>query len=47
MTTILLEAVGINRFGGTRTALLNLFTHMFALDRQTRYIVLLTRKSRP
>jgi glycosyltransferase involved in cell wall biosynthesis len=42
MTTILLEAVGIDRFGGTRTALLSLFTHMFALDRQTRYIVLLS-----
>jgi glycosyltransferase involved in cell wall biosynthesis len=42
MTTILLEAVGINRFGGTRTSLLNLFTHMFALDRQTHYIVLLS-----
>jgi len=39
MHTILIEALGINRAGGGRTAILNLLQHVFWQDSETRYLV--------
>lgn len=44
MTTILIDAVGINRPGGGRTAILNLLRHVAILDSATRYLILLSQE---
>jgi glycosyltransferase involved in cell wall biosynthesis len=43
MTTILIDAVGIHRPGGGRTSILNLLRHVAELDRDTRYVILLSQ----
>ncbi len=42
MNTILLEALGINRYGGTRISILNLISNVAAVDQETRYLVMLS-----
>jgi len=44
MHTILIEALGINRAGGGRTAILNLLQHVFWQDSETRYLVWLSER---
>lgn len=44
MRTIAIDAVGISRVGGGRTSILNLLHNMFVLDRDTRYILLLSER---
>ena len=40
---ILIEALGIQYYGGGRTATLNLLHNLIAIDTQNQYRVLLTR----
>ncbi len=42
MNTILLEALGINRYGGTRISILNLISNVAAVDQETRYLIMLS-----
>jgi glycosyltransferase involved in cell wall biosynthesis len=42
--TIAIDAVGINRVGGGRTSILNLLQNVFAIDGDTRYLVLLSEQ---
>jgi len=43
MRTIAIDGVGIDRAGGGRTFVLNLLLDMFALDSESRYLVLLSK----
>ncbi len=42
MKTIAIDAVGIDRVGGGRTSILSLLRYIFALDQETRYLVLVS-----
>ena len=43
MTTIAIDALGVDKPGGTRTSILNTLAAQFELDRDRRYIVYLSQ----